>query len=374
MSTLAERMPHTIALTNALGTGILITTPQPIPDAIATRIRSFVTEYESTLSRFRNDSTVAAMGVAEHGGHFDFPQWAAALFDCYDLLSAVTEGAIDPCVGEDLTRLGYGADMQFTMQPGAEGQLGSLHGRPTWQHDVARQGNQGTTLVTQRAVHLDFGACGKGYCVDMISSLLRSEFVIDFVIDAGGDLLVQSDSPITIALEDPSNSANAVGVAHVTHGAFCASAPSRRRWRSGGGQVELHHLLNAISGMPAREVRATWVYSAGVTPVKTTNATPATPATLDTPATLATPAALATPATPTAVASSMSDSTDNPSQRVTYPTAIADGLATALFVTDPNRLANALGDIPFQCALLRHTTAGMQAAASTGFPGEFFTS
>ena len=38
---------------------------------------------------------------------FDFPDWAGPLFDLYDALHAATRGAIDPCVGEDLIRLGY---------------------------------------------------------------------------------------------------------------------------------------------------------------------------------------------------------------------------------------------------------------------------
>ena len=46
-------------------------------EAVAALLRT----YEHTLSRFREDSLVAAMRRATHGGSFDFPDWAGGLFD-----------------------------------------------------------------------------------------------------------------------------------------------------------------------------------------------------------------------------------------------------------------------------------------------------
>ena len=51
---------------------------------------------------------------------------------------------------------------------------------------------------------------------------------------------------------------------------------------------------------------------------------------------------------------------------VDYPTAVADGLATALFVADPNELNNTFA---FDCATL---DADRHATISAGFPGRFF--
>lgn len=337
MSTLAERMPYTFDLPNALGTGMIISSSKAISSTTAAGIRSFVAHYEAALSRFRQDSIVGSMNRAAHGGQFDFPDWCAGLFDLYDQLVTATDGAIDPCVGEDLIRLGYDAKLTFTMQPGAANQLGALHGRPTWRNDVTRQSEHGTTLITHRPVYLDFGACGKGYCVDLIAQRLRAANYREFVINAGGDLRIHSAEPITIALEDPRNTANAVGIARITTGAFCASAPSRRHWQDAEAH-ELHHLLNAIDGRPVHDVHATWVY----TPVETLS-----------------------------TASTTETSQHNGSSNIThYPTAMADGLATALFVAHPNQLAAAFPDGSFACALL---CADNTAAASKRFPGEFFT-
>lgn len=65
---------------------------------------------------------------------------------------------------------------------------------------------------------------------------------------------------VTIALEDPDNpGTEAIGIASIVDGAFCASAPSRRHWGEEAGR-QLHHLLNAVDGRPVRDVAASWVY------------------------------------------------------------------------------------------------------------------
>ena len=311
-------------------------------EAVAALLRT----YEHTLSRFREDSLVAAMRRATHGGSFDFPDWVGGLFDLYDALHEASDGAIDPCVGEDLTRLGYGPAYTFAAQPNARAYAGAVHGRATWHGSVERHG---CTLITRGPVSLDFGACGKGYAVDLIAALLRDGGCNDerndernternadhhagpnanraadraLVIDAGGDLLVHLDQspdqpvPLRVALEHPSDSTQAVGVAEIMDGALCASAPSRRHWGEQSG-MRLHHLLNAIDGMPADSVAAAWAYVP---------------------------------------------------QQAAFPCATADGLATALFVTPPDRLR---ARFRFECAFI---DADGMLHASRDFPATLFLS
>ena len=113
----------TLAFPQALGTGIVVQVQLRMTDSAESDMREAVAAllrtYEHTLSRFREDSLVAAMRRATHGGSFDFPDWAGGLFDLYDALHEASDGAIDPCVGEDLTRLGYGPAYTFAAQPNA---------------------------------------------------------------------------------------------------------------------------------------------------------------------------------------------------------------------------------------------------------------
>ena len=208
--------------------------------------------------------------------------------------------------------------MSFTVTQDAPEHLGALRGRATWGQDVERHG---TTLVTRGPVQLDFGACGKGYLVDLLGRMLRST---QFVIDAGGDLLIHAEQPISIALEDPEDSSRAIGVAHIVNGALCASAPSRRHWNVAVNertQIAIHHLLNAIDGLPAQQTEASWAY---------------------------------VPANAT-----LNLARD-------YPTAVADGLATALFVSDVAQLQRTFD---FTYATLDESR---QIAVSRNFPADLF--
>ncbi len=323
MTSLSQHMPYVTAFPKALGTGIVISTPQPMREDARAGMREFLETYEQALSRFRDDSIVSEIGTSAHGGSFDFPDWSEPLFDLYDALFAATSGAMDPCVGEDLIRLGYDASLSFTVDSGAAERLGALRGRATWGNDVERHG---TTLVTHQPVHLDFGACGKGYLVDLLGEELDKTFE-EFVIDAGGDLLVRSTEPIAIALEDPEDPTRAIGIAHVANCALCASAPSRRHWNMPVNehvQLSIHHLLNAIDGLPVQQIEATW----------------------------------------TCVSETAASCHPNANH---HPTALADGLATALFTTGPQRLRR---DFSFTCVTLN---ADRHAVIGGNFPGEVFS-
>ncbi|MBT1173347.1 FAD:protein FMN transferase [Bifidobacterium sp. MA2] len=417
MSTFAARTMHTMAFPHALGTGLLVQPPLD-PDeptggdtlGIRHAIDRFIDGYERALSRFRDDSTVSAMRGAAHGGSFDFPDWAGPLFDLYDALVDATDGAIDPCVGEDLIRLGYDARYSFHISPdafrsmddelrdsvpanpgtvipadavnAATGRpsprissengissmttgwnLGAIHGRATWRDDVERRGSNGTTLAVRRPIALDFGACGKGYLVDLLARrfLMPTAAGAPYVIDAGGDLLIHSPSkPLTIAMEDPMNTDNAVGTVEVGAGAFCASAPSRRHWEVAGHR--LHHLLNAIDGLPVNDVAATWVHVPAATGTGTGTGTDTGSATdID----------IGTGIGIGIVTGTGTGTEQSPGRPLAaYPTALADGLATALFTTPATQLHERLGpDVPFQCAILN---ADRTAAKTRAFPGNFF--
>ena len=368
---LAQRMPYTTAFPKALGTGLLISTARPVSTGLRANMERLIDGYEHVLSRFRADSLVTRIGNAEHGGHFDFPNWTGPLFDLYDALHDVTRGAIDPCVGEDLIRLGYDASMNFTVTRNAPKHLGALRGRSVWGHDVERPG---TTLVTHDPVQLDFGACGKGYLVDLLGHMLIQEKSADwddfsgpassstqhpnqvsypnqnhfssqppqFVIDAGGDLLVHAEQTISVALEDPEDQSRAIGVAHIANGALCASAPSRRHWNIAINeytQIAIHHLLNAIDGLPAQQTEASWTY------------VPSSSQYLNN-------------SHDTANAAEPANATLSLAQN--YPTAVADGLATALFVSDAAQLQSTFN---FTCATLNESR---QISASNDFPAELF--
>lgn len=146
--------------------------------------------------------------------------------------------------------------------------------RDSWFRDVRRDGRE---LITQRPVVIDVGAAGKGYLVDLIADTLQDAGIASFVVDGSGDLRHRGPEPIRVGLAHPTLPGRVIGVVPLGDAALCASATTRRTWGKG-----LHHVLDGRTGRPVSDVVATWT--------------------------------------------------------IAQDAATSDGLATALFVTDPSRL------------------------------------
>jgi thiamine biosynthesis lipoprotein len=181
--------------------------------------------------------------VGETAGTHRFPPDAAALFDLYRRLYAVTDGAVSPLVGRTLETMGY--DRGYSLRPHS-----TIAPVPTWEDAFAWNGSE---LSTARPVVLDVGAAGKGYLVDLVGAVLVEHGIADFVIDASGDILHSGERPIRVALEHPLDATRAIGVVELAEASLCASASNRRAWGDG-----LHHIIDATTGLPARRVIASW--------------------------------------------------------------------------------------------------------------------
>lgn len=164
---------------------------------------------------------------------------------------------------------------------------------------------EGTTLTAPRPVSIDIGAVGKGYLVDQVFGTLLTAGVDDFVVDASGDIRLHTATPERIGMEHPSDPERVVGVVELDRHSLAASGSNRRNWAPG-----VHHILDALTGLPTSTIRASWV--------------------------------------------------------VAEDCAVADGLATALFVAEPRALEEYFS---FQWAII---DGGGVLTHSADFPGEVF--
>ena len=347
---------NVMAIERALGTGIIISSSVPIPQCVEQRIRAFVEEYERTLSRFRADSLVSRMACAKAGGDFEFPSWAQPLFAIYDEFYAATYGAFDACVGADLLALGYDNSVKFVPESASSVSEDSAswskyhRALPVTWSDISRDSG-GTTLHTSHSVQLDFGAAGKGYFVDLVTQIIKDELGgetpansdfpadFDFLVNAGGDMRAcfsEENSRIKVALEKPFDTKQAVGVASIASGSLCASSTARRRWKVCASSSDANafesdafesnliatHLINALDGVPAQKLAASWVYI--------------------------------------------------PAQTCVFPTAYADALATALFVSQENNLQKIVQTTSAEFAVMLPNCSACQVRKTSAFPAHFF--
>ena len=170
---------------------------------------------------------------------------------------------------------------------------------PRWE-DVITYNEQSITLA--HPALLDFGAAGKGYLVDIVGGLLADAGVHGFWINAGGDILQRAAGsiPLQVGLENPLQAGEVIGVAEIWNQSICASSGARRAWGA------YHHIIDPRTLKSPVAIAGTWVVAAS--------------------------------------------------------TMLADGLATALFFTEPGELAK---HFMFDYAVLE---SDMGLARSSGFP------
>jgi thiamine biosynthesis lipoprotein len=220
---------------DALGTPWRVDTEEPLGEHVRAAIADRIERFDRAWSRYRDDSLVAR--IAREPGHHRLPEEAAPLLGLYAELYAATRGRVSPLVGGALAASGFGPRL-----------AGIPDAVPRWQDALAWDG---THLATSSPVLLDVGAAGKGLLVDLVSELLADAGIARSVVDGSGDLRIR-DVPMRIALEHPADPSKAVGVAELRDGALSASAGNRRV------VGDRHHVLDAVTGLPAREVIATW--------------------------------------------------------------------------------------------------------------------
>ncbi len=235
----------------ATGTRWEIETRSPLRTGVRQSILKRIDVFDDVYSRFRADSLVSRIAAAPNGGCFAFPEDSLALFALYDRLHAITAGAVDPLVGRALELLGY--DRTYTLKPAPDRIRAEIKegDRAVWSRDIVRRGS---LLITRRSVVIDVGAVGKGYLVDIISAMLHDAGFDQFVVDGSGDIRHFGGSTLRVGLEHPFDPKMIIGIADLQGCALCASAVNRRAWDDG-----LHHVLDARTGLPVRDVVATWV-------------------------------------------------------------------------------------------------------------------
>jgi FAD:protein FMN transferase len=214
-------------------------------------IRARIEEFEQAYSRFRKDSIVA--DIARSSGARDLPSDAGPMLDLYRSLYDATHGLMTPLIGVTLSDAGY--DASYSLVPKAE----VRKPRPWDEVMKYEKGNEnrdgngaGGRLVTTEPVMLDFGAIGKGYCIDIVRDMIRAEGVKSFIVEAGGDMWHEGAEPMRVGLEDPTDATKMVGVATVGNRAICGSAGNRRAWNA------YHHVMNPRTASSPRHILALW--------------------------------------------------------------------------------------------------------------------
>jgi thiamine biosynthesis lipoprotein len=158
----------------------------------------------------------------------------------------LTDGDVDPTVGEALIALGYDRDFDSLLVPAVARPVASV---PGWR--TVRVDADAGTIRTAPGVMVDLGATAKALAADRAASVACQAAGCGVLVSFGGDLAVVGDAPDggwrVRVTDDHRAGVDAPGQwISVRSGGLATSSVAVRRWRTESGFS--HHLVDPGTG------------------------------------------------------------------------------------------------------------------------------
>ncbi|NEN06038.1 FAD:protein FMN transferase [Diaminobutyricibacter tongyongensis] len=234
---------------------LVVTKPSVL--ARAERMTRELTEaVDLACSRFRDDSELSILQSAPRfGAPAPVSPVLADLIRAALWAAALTDGAVDPTLGNDLLALGYDRDIA-RLDPPADGDLPvditvGLERRSPGRRRVLLDGDR---LTVPDDLRLDLGATAKAVAADRIAERIADELGCGVLISLGGDIATAGpaiDAHWEILVQD-TQADPAQQVALPSGLAMATSSTRKRRWSQSG--LPRHHILDPRFGLPVEPV------------------------------------------------------------------------------------------------------------------------
>lgn len=250
----------------ALGTGVhLVVTDDRLLAPARRMLEADLAAVDLACSRFRPDSEIVALDQAmaapgDDGARAEPVQVSPLLAEAIAVAlraARLTDGDVDPTVGQAMNAVGY--DRDFSLIP-AEGPPVKLTVRtiPGWRQVEFDEYSRRVWLPP--GVRLDLGATAKAWAADRSAHRIAAELGCGVLVSLGGDVAVAGQAPAggwRIRVQDVSGRpedtpAGPSAVVAIQAGGLATSSTAARRWRRGGDV--LHHILDPRTGLPAAPV------------------------------------------------------------------------------------------------------------------------
>ena len=235
---------------NAMGTDhtVIVDEAAALPAAMGIVRRQF-RAIDEACSRFRSDSELSRLNA--RGGEGDValsPLLEEAIVAALDS-AAMTGGLVDLTVGRCVEEIGYA--VTFRDLP-ADGPPLELQVREVVGWRALAYNPIAHTLSLPAGVGLDLGASGKAWAADRAAAAVASRLGVSVLVNCGGDIAVRGPAPqdgwpVRVALDTDADEWQDVVI---FDGGLATSGTTSRRWRRGG--VELHHIIDPSTGLPAQ--------------------------------------------------------------------------------------------------------------------------
>jgi thiamine biosynthesis lipoprotein len=238
----------------ALGTTAVVVTRSTRLSAAVGEVERQLEAIDRTCSRFRHDSDLSRLNEAA-GAWTEVDELLIEAVGVALRAARVTDGLVDPTVGEAMLGIGYDRDFSQVAPDGP-----ALPPAPSW---LSTFGWRSVELRLERrairiprGVRLDLGSSAKALAADSAAAAAAGSAGCGVLVSLGGDVATGGDPPdggwpIGIA-EDHAGTPEPGETISITSGGLATSSTTVRRWSRGG--VPVHHIVDPRTGLPAREV------------------------------------------------------------------------------------------------------------------------
>lgn len=236
----------------ALGTSVHVLTTDANGLARATAaVRDVLADVDIAYSRFREDSELSRLNASAGRAVRVSPLLATAI-DAAQRAARLTDGAVDPTIGQAIRVAGY--DDDFARIAAARGPVSLRAWRvPGWQ--AIRFDRRARTVLLPPGVELDLGSTGKALAADLAACAAAAAAGGGGVlVSLGGDIATAGEAPAggwrILVAEDSRVRPDADGeVICLPSGGVATSSTTVRRWTRGG--AVLHHIIDPQTSLPA---------------------------------------------------------------------------------------------------------------------------
>jgi thiamine biosynthesis lipoprotein len=218
-----------------------------------------VARVEAVMSEWQKESAISAVNRSAGGPPVEVPQELSDIVRRANTISALSEGAFD------VTWKGMGKLWDFSADdflPPDDAAIKAARSRVDYTSIVFDGHKLG---LPQTGMALGLGGIAKGYGVDRAGVILREHGVKNFLVDGGGDVLLEGfrdglpeGRPWRVGVRHPrGNPTDILTVVETAHGAVVTSG-DYERFREVEG-VRYHHIIDPRTGRPARGCQAVTV-------------------------------------------------------------------------------------------------------------------
>lgn len=203
-----------------------------VPPSFQAELQKRISQFDDDYSRFKPTSYIGVLNstrVLQHP-----PRELLDMFAFAHKMYDATDGVFNISVGAALQNLGYG---------------GASKDRHVAADFWERTSYDEAAIRIPDDTSVDLGGFGKGWLLDQLAVFLEQSGFPHYVINGGGDIVINAEMPLEFALEHPYESGKMIGTTKIKHGGLGVSSSVKRQWIKDGQRY--HHIIDPATSLPS---------------------------------------------------------------------------------------------------------------------------